>query len=65
MRVRTGRRDARPLTKHEIDRRIECAMSEVAALCDEAARIDGDLCRPRWIDAADLVARLRPFIVLN
>jgi len=41
MRSRTGRRDARPLTKHEIDRRIECAMSEVAALCDEAARIDG------------------------
>lgn len=62
---RAGRRDGRTLTKHEIDRRIERVLADVASLCDEAARLDGDLFRPRWISPRDLVRRVRPFIVLN
>ena len=56
---------ARKLTKQEIDRRIEGVLSEVASVCDEASRLDGDLCRPRWIAASDLVRRVRPFLGLN
>ncbi len=54
----------RPLTKQEIDRRIELVVSEVAALRNEK-REEGDLFGPRWISAAELVRRMRPFIVLN
>lgn len=55
----------RRLTKHEIDRRIEQLVSVVTELCDNGAREDGDLLRPRWIAAGELVRRVRPFIVLN
>jgi hypothetical protein len=54
----------RPLTKHEIDRRIECVVSEVAASCEEQ-REEGDLFGPRYISAGELIRRMRPFIVLN
>ena len=50
----------RPLSKHEIDRRIQGAVSSVF----EGEDIDGDLA-PRWISAADLVRRVRPFLSKN
>jgi hypothetical protein len=54
----------RPLTKHEIDRRIELVVSEVASASEEQ-REAGDLFGPRLISAGELVRRMRPFIVLN
>ncbi len=55
----------RRLTKHEIDRRIEQLVCVITEICDSGAREDGDLLRPRWIAAGELVRRVRPFIVLN
>jgi len=58
----------RALTKQEIDRRIQGLMEEIALL--RADRIDAgpepvDSLRPRWIEPAELVRRLRGFIVHN
>ena len=53
----------RHLTKHEIDRRIDTL---VEGLAFEAAEpIGGECSMPRFISAADLVERMRPFIVMN
>jgi len=52
-----------PLTKQEIDRRIDDLVAEIAA--GEPGSSDGDTSRPRWIAPADLVRRLQPFIVHN
>jgi hypothetical protein len=62
---RVGSERARLLTKHEIDRRIELMVAEVAM--PEAGEADGgaDGFRPRWISAAELVRRMRPFLSLN
>ena len=49
----------RPLRKDEIDRRIG-TLVEGLALSVES--VDG---RPHWISAAELVKRMRPFIVLS
>jgi len=46
------------LTKREIDRRIDDLVREVAA-------VEEDSSRPRRIKAADLVRRVRPFLVYN
>lgn len=55
----------RPLTKHEIDRRMEQMLSEFAESGDDSEREDGAALRPRWIAASELVRRMRPHIVLN
>lgn len=65
LRTRAGCDRPRLLTKDEIDRRIEGVLSEVALLCNDGARVDGDLFRPRWIAPRELVRRVRPFLALN
>ena len=55
----------RPLTRDEIDRRIDGVIQTVATAPDgEGTEAATDL-RPRWISAAELVRRMRPFVVLN
>ena len=53
----------RPLTRSEIEDRIGELIAAVAAATapPDSAAADG----PRWIRAADLIERVRPFIVLN
>jgi len=56
------------LTKREIDRRIDALVTEVVAhaLKDvEQDWIGSEPLRPRWISAAELVRRMRPFMVNN
>lgn len=50
------------LSKEEIDRRIEKVITQVIAGAEEDA---DDPTRPRWITAAELVRRMRPFLVYN
>ena len=52
-----------PLTKQEIDRRIDDLVAEIAAGGTDP--LDGEPSRPRWIAPAELVRRLQPFIVHN
>jgi hypothetical protein len=52
------------LTKNELERRIERLIDEVAGLSDEWER-SSEAHQPRWISPADLVCRLRQFIVYN
>ena len=55
----------RPLTRDEIDRRIDGVIKTVAIVSEgEETEAATDL-RPRWISAAELVRRMRPFVVLN
>ena len=58
----------RPLTKDEIDHRIEQLVSELtdapAAEIRECG-MDEDDCRPRLISAGELVRRMQSFIVFN
>jgi len=57
----------RPLTKQEIDRRIDdvaAQLSGIEPLRRERASAE-DALRPQWIAPAELVRRLKPFIVLN
>jgi hypothetical protein len=62
----TGRREFRPLRKHEIDRRIEVLIADLAARPgDSETDAADDELRPRAITARELVRRMRPFIVLN
>ena len=61
---RAGQEEIHLLTMHEIDRRIESVWAEVSAV-DTADSQLNDSVRPRWIAAAELVRRMRPFIVLN
>ena len=65
--TRVGQPAIRTLTKQEIDRRIEGLIREIAALRDDpvdAAMADGAM-TPRWLPAAELVRRMRRFIVYN
>jgi hypothetical protein len=55
----------RSLTKKEIDQRIEELIREVAVLRPEAADGSPRCTEPRWIAPAELVRRLRRFIVYN
>ena len=59
------RKRARSLTKQEIDRRIERMLSEFVESCDDRMAEIGEVRRPRWIAASELVRRMRPHIVLN
>lgn len=58
--------DIRPLTKHELDRRLEQVIAEIAlsGVPDEASPDDPKL-RPHRIAPAELVRRMRKFIVYN
>lgn len=62
---RPGREKLRPLTKHEIDRKIEGLVADVAALVEDDGTAEGDPFRPRWISTSELVVRMRPFLVWN
>jgi hypothetical protein len=56
------------LTKKEIDRRIGDLAAEIAAGAVRPGGADSDDpddLRPRWITAAELVRRMRSFIVYN
>ena len=57
----------RPLTKDEIDQRIETLVADLATSSgnEERQAVLERNCRPRWISAAELVHRMRSFIVLN
>jgi len=61
------REQIRTLTTDEIDRRISRLVAEVGGHEDSAAAacVEIEAHRPRWISAAELVRRMRPFIVLN
>jgi hypothetical protein len=60
----TSDQRVRPLTKHEIDHRIEQLVSEIAAACEETGP-SGDRFRPRWLSPRELVRRMRPFLAQN
>ncbi len=56
----------RPLTKQEIDRKVEAVVAEVTLINPEIDNPEGsDTLRPRWISAGELVRRMRRFIVYN
>lgn len=56
--------ELRPLNKEEIERRIDTLAHQLAT--DAAGPTAGEEgLQPRWISAAELVRRMRPFIVLN
>ena len=58
----------RPLTKHEIDRRISHLLTEVAGLekpDDGEESPESISLRPRRISPEELVRRMRPFLVYN
>ena len=58
----------KPLTRDDLDRHIQHVASEVAchAIVDLAAEAASEeTLKPRWIRAADLVRRMRPYIVYN
>ena len=67
-RAEADRPKIRVLTKREIDRRIHGLIQEVALLRENRAG-DGtkaeEASLPRWIEPADLVRRLRRFMVYN
>jgi hypothetical protein len=66
MSIKTGASHAtfRPLTQEEIDRRIDTLAQGVATSLVGGPPEPGRW-EPRWISAAELVRRMRPFIVLN
>ena len=57
----------RPLTKTEIDDRIRRLGETIAVVAgaEPGIHVEAESLRPRWIDPAELVRRLAPFIVLN
>lgn len=62
----TSREILRPLTKQEIDRKVEAVVAEVTVVDPEIDDATGaDALKPRWITAAELVRRMRRFIVYN
>jgi len=52
----------RRLTRNEIERRIDGVIEAIAAADQDAAEVDMS---PRFISAAELVRRMRPFVSLN
>ena len=65
-RVRTA--SLKPLTRDELDQHIQHVASEVAcdAVVDLAVEAASDeTLKPRWIRAADLERRMRPYMVYN
>ncbi len=55
----------RPLSKGEIDRRIDSLGTEMTEGPGEEGPEELGACYPRWIRASELVRRMRPFLVLN
>ena len=58
----------KPLTRDDLDQRIQRVASEVAsdAVVNRAVEAASDeTLKPRWIRPADLVRRMRPYIVYN
>jgi hypothetical protein len=56
----------RPLTKHELDRRLEQVVAELALDWPrEESRSDEDKLKPHRIAPAELVRRMQKFIVYN
>ena len=53
----------RLLTQQELNQKIECVAAEV--LQDASSPADGGPMCPRIISAADLVRRMKPFMVYN
>jgi len=58
----------KPLTRDDLDHQIQHVASEVA--CDAAVDLAAEAAseetlKPRWIRAADLVRRMRPYMVYN
>jgi hypothetical protein len=62
---RAGQLALKPLTMHEIDRRLEAVVAEVAAPAAPPSAVHGEDLHPRWIGAAELARRVRPFLGLN
>jgi hypothetical protein len=60
-----SRQTFRPLTKDEIDRRIDTLVQQIAVEPGEDRTDSSPDCQPRWISAAELVRRMRPFIGMN
>ena len=62
-----GQTAVRALTKQEIDRRIQQLTSQLAARAEEpiSGSRSPDVLHPRWIAPAELVRRLRHFVVYN
>jgi hypothetical protein len=60
-----SRQTIRPLTKDEIDRRIDTVAQRLTMGAEEQVAGDAEKGRPRWISAAELVRRVRPFVGLN
>lgn len=56
----------RPLTKQEIDRKVEAVVAEVTWIDSEVEDPKvSDALKPRWIAPAELVRRMRRFIIYN
>ena len=55
----------RPLSKDEIDRRIDSLSTEMTASAGDAEPQEFGAGPPRWICASELVQRMRPFLVLT
>jgi len=65
-RIRTA--SLKPLTRDDLDQHIQHVASHVAsaATIDLVAEASSEeTLKPRWIRAADLVRRMRPYIVYN
>ena len=62
---RTAEGTIRTLTKQEIDRRIDDLVKEVALPREVDACAPAETAQPRWIAPAELVRRLRRFMVYN
>jgi hypothetical protein len=61
--IGAGRRPSPlPLTKHEIDRRIQGALAE---MLEDGCSAGAAAMAPRRITAADLVRRVAPFLSRN
>jgi len=65
---RIGTASLKPLTRDDLDQHIQHVASEVA--CDAAVDLVAEAAseetlKPRWIRAADLVRRMRPYMVYN
>ena len=57
--------EIRPLSRDEIDRRIDSLCAEMAAAASDEGPEEFGGCQPRWICASELVRCMRPFLVLN
>lgn len=60
----TATETLRRLSKADLDRRLESIAAEITRV-DDLPSSDSDPLAPRWISAAELVRRMRPFLVLN